>query len=280
MTTQPPRTNCELCDAQTSDLAICWDCLNTFRKLLMRIVGETRSTSSPFDHERQLGLAAELELAATRQHVRASNRGGRSGEQERPFPVDLRAAQARIRLGTALDEALEYIGVVAADGAPKLEDAAHLLAGMLGVLRRHRGAAQHIEAVRDAVDRAENVLEPLRLVYVGPCSTEGCDGHLRAEAGASLAQCPTCTVWRDVATTRTAFATAAASKLLTAHDIARALTAGNGQAVELGTVRQWINRGLLIPATRTGSGKPVYRVSDAQALVARMAARRGQSAKG
>lgn len=266
-----PGIDCELCGRRT-DGALCWPCTEQLGDHLRAIIGPTRRTSSIFDVERAHGLAADLELAETRQGVTPGNRGGKTGEREQPIPVDLRASNARQKLDNALFAALDYIGERT---APGLTHRAGELLRLLHVLRRHRGASQHVTAIADAAHHARDILQPPKLEYVGPCDghtgpdqTVACTGHLRVEEGHPTVTCQTCGRGHDVQAVRARLSEAAAGQLLQAHDIARALTATNGEAVPYGTVRQWINRGRLIPATRTGSGRAVYRVSDAQALLA------------
>lgn len=278
MTFRP--TECEKCGSSTGDsAAICGACTEAFRDTLRTIIGEKRKTSSPFDTDARHGLATDLELAISRQTSTSSNRGGKSGERVPPLPVDLRAARAWTKLGNALGDSLAYVGSAIWRGDP-VELAEDLLE-LVPTLRRHRGCLEHIERVERAVDDAYAALDRQRLEYVGPCTTRvgrqsetTCSGQLRALPGAEIVTCQDCGTGHHVATVRETFAKRAAEQLLTAHDVARALTAANGHAVAFGTVRQWILRGRLVEVGRSDAGRALYRVADAQALVDAARARR------
>lgn len=268
------RTECECCGTPTGDsAALCWACTERFRDTLRTIIGAKGEASSPFDLDTRHGLAADLDLAITKQTSTSSNRGGKSGERVPLLPVDLRAARAESRLELALAAALAYLGE---PNFRRLAKLAEDLLELVPTLRRHRGALEHVERIERAVDDAYDILDRKRLEYVGPCvakigrlAENTCTGHLRAEPGAETVTCQECGTGHDVADVRTRFAKLAAEQLLTVTQLARALTLANGQPVDYERVRQWIKRGRLEPsACDVAAGHALYRVADAQTVLA------------
>lgn len=276
----PTRRHCESCGTPVDGLALCDPCTARLAALVADIIGETRVTSSPFDVERNLGIAAELDLATNRQtaHGGGTHGGGRdTGERERPLPIDLRAARARADLDHALRAALTYAGIQPWPSTPTA-GLAEQLAAVVPALRWHRGILEHLERLTDAVAAAHEAVDRQEREYVGPCgvslpATEGgvCEGQLRADPGATVTSCPTCGHEHSVARRRHVLAADAAEHHLPAADVSRALTALAHPVTEQ-NVRDWHRRGKLIPASWAQvEGKrprPLYRVADVQTLAA------------
>ena len=107
---------------------------------------------------------------------------------------------------------------------------------------------------------------PPEQVFVGWCP-DACGVPLYAREGAVQIQCRACgSVW-DVQASRDAMLAAAHDVRATAAELARALD------LDPALIRQWRRRGRLLAVDVDTAGRPLYRVSDVQALRSRPALR-------
>jgi hypothetical protein len=150
------------------------------------------------------------------------------------------------------------------------------LLGQVSWLRHHPDAAscasgvgRVTESLRRAVDRAPELL------YAGPCtadvdhdgSTRQCGHDMYVTPDTPRVRCPACRAAYDVEQQRALMAEAADDYLLSAAEIARAVTALH-QRIRDDRIRQWAARGRLTARGVNAARAPIYRLGDVLDLLA------------
>ncbi len=186
------------------------------------------------------------------------------------------------------------------DPGPGLAVAARWLAQHARQLRRHPAATAAAADLDTAVDAAWRLLDgPRPLAYYGPCGaaavcrlcappppppgpagTPGTTGahrptqaaecvcHVYGPPEATHVRCRGCGTAHDAAQARAWMLDAAGDQLLTAAELATALSALLPRPVTSAMVRGWAHRGRLAAHGHRG-GWPTYRLDDARALAER-----------
>lgn len=290
------RCTVEGCARPTAGALVCDPCQRQLREDLEAVHEQTH----PRTGQVMPGLAAELELAVTRQ-TRLGGATGGSRATERPLPFSQDASRVRSTathtfLAWLLDAAARRRRRIAPLG-PTCRDCTHPscerrrgnLAGMALCLVDHlpwllvrADAGQAVDELTYAVALIRRAIDrPADRVYVGTClaplpDRKHCTTDLYAHRGADTITCPACTVEYDVSARRSWLLDQAENQLATAPEIARAVTA-LGQPIKVERIRQWAHRGRLIPHTfdeldsdATGATRirPLYRVGDVLDLIA------------
>lgn len=285
------------CARPTAGAFVCDPCQQKLRDALESVHEQIHpNTGRPMP-----GLAAELDLAVTRQTRIGSAAGGRS-TGERPLLFSQDASRVR---STAENTFRAWLLHAVAHGrrriaplGPTCRECTHpscemtrgsfpgLALCLVFHLPRILGrvdAGQAVDELSYAVAIMRNVIDrPADRVYVGPCLSplpdrSRCTTDLYAHHGADTIACPVCSVEYDVTKRRTWLLAQAEDQLARPAEIARAVSA-LGQPVKVERIRQWVHRGRLIPHTfeelgRNVDGQPVrirplYRVGDVLALIA------------
>jgi hypothetical protein len=161
-----------------------------------------------------------------------------------------------------------------ADSLPAM---AGWLIGEVRWLRRHPDAASMYHDITHAVGRIRQVVDRApNLVYAGPCgalvgadtAAHRCGADMYATPGAAVVTCQACRTHHDVEQRRDWMRDALKEYLLTATEIARAMTSPS-QEVRADRIWQWASRGRLVSRGTDSTGRlPLYRVGDVQELLA------------
>lgn len=244
-------TECDLCGRPSGDDArVCTPCAQTCADALTLVR----------DH-----LAADLDTTLARQTSRPAGPSARSAET--PLPVDLRALDAAHHLRTVL---VGWVRVLAETGTARLPQdtlpaVAAWLLPMCGILRHADYGPDAVTEIRDAVNAALRAVDtPPQRAYVGPCE---CGEAVYARPGAPAATCRGCGAVWGVEEQREWLRAAAEDMLLTATEIARAVSRPT-QSVTPSMVRGWANRRRLLAHGADAQGRPTYRVGDVLDLLA------------
>lgn len=166
--------------------------------------------------------------------------------------------------------------LVTLDGRPVLERLDHTLltckenatsmslwlAGYVDWLRHYSGAPAFLQELRDAVAAVERVIDiRIPLVYVGPCTANGCTEDLWARHDGTTAECRGCgTVW-DLDERRAANLDAARDAVVPAETVARALTS-QGMPLTAELIYKWRQRGFVRAASTGPNGRHLFRLGD------------------
>lgn len=255
----------------------CPTCGNTG---VMHRAGDLVACTCPAGLEVNLGdLAAldhDLELQVARQNITGDRVGSRGTET--PLPFDGTAARIRRGLQRMLagwvSELASSREVLPSATIPAL--AAWLLrqfpqlATYPAVDELTADVAKHVAKARHVIDRPED------RVYLGPCKTAGCvelgsdrkprPTSLYALPDETTVSCWQCRVDYDVEERRSELLAAAADRLASATECARALTS-LGEPCTPERIRKWAERGRLVPHGLDPEKHPLYRIADVQELL-------------
>jgi hypothetical protein len=235
---------------------------------------------------RDLGDIGALTEELTTTRLRQSRTGGQatgvlSRSHERPLAWNEKAAEAAEVLRSTV---VAWVRVVLEErGGRTPDDTAQamsaFLLGQLEWLRHHPAADECADEIGHAVQLAYRAVDiaPGR-VYVGPCDPDGefgdpCLTDLYARQGALAVVCPDCQRSWGVAERRAYLLELAGDRLVTAADLSRFLTV-YGEPVTQERVRQWVAREQLTPHGWDQARRPLYRVSEAVAVLANARSRR------
>lgn len=242
-------------------------------------------------------LAEDLDITRTRQSRTGGPASGvTSRDRERPLPWDERASEATVALRTTVTTWVQLVTTERGTRPPgvSLERMSRFLLGQLEWLRHHAGAQQAQTDLVAAVWHAQHVIDRRAdRLYVGPCDTTGewhqaedgwtgdligpCNTDLYAKPGEPKATCDRCGHTWDVAGRRGYLLDAAQDRLVTASDLSRFLSV-YGQPIEAERIWKWRERGHLSTKGTDVSGRPLYRVGDAIALLSRLGDTRKRAA--
>jgi hypothetical protein len=195
-----------------------------------------------------------------------------------PLPFDWDAADAAWAVANTLSTWTRHICAESGRALPVVPVDAYpsaVLAGWLAEceqvdwLRYRQEAAEAFDELTDAARLAVRVVDrhPERW-YAGKCTPGFCDEDLYALPGALVVRCWKCRAEHDAQARKQWLLRLAADRLMHAAWLAAALTR-LGERLPPGTVRSWASRGLLAAHGVDEHGRPVYRVGDALALLAR-----------
>jgi hypothetical protein len=225
-------------------------------------------------------ITADLDLAETRQTRIGSGTGGRRSAASRTV-FDERAADAHARLRHALRT---WCWALAGEGDEPPADPPAMAAWLLSrlnQLRHHDAAANAHAEITGAVEHARHVIDrPRPSTFLGACE---CGATLLARPNASVVTCRDCGTAYNVAQLQAWLLDRAGDQLLTAAEIARAMST-LGEHIDVDRIYQWDKRGRLVEHGQRGASR-LYRLSDVRDLLAdalqreaRTATRRAQSA--
>lgn len=237
-------------------------------------------------------LAADLEIAATKQDRFPSRPTPITDGTESPLPYREGAARAADRLWLAVLSVATMIWHHGTHGQPapfrSSRDAAAWLRTNLPALARDPDAEQYARRIADAHDQAlaGPVERPPDWTYLGPCPA--CNEDLEALSGQDRVTCD-CGWTEDVRTVIAQALEAAQDMLFTDTQLVGALEL-DGKIVSRDQIKGWHRRGRLQAhdvkrwAPRAGSGATpkivtvrTFRLSEVRELVARMEARRSST---
>ena len=230
-------------------------------------------------------LVAELNITFTRSaRTTAARIGGRSAGT--PLPWHEGAGDAAFRLRSVLGTWASRLHLLYSSKLPDPTDPTgffipppdfigtvdSLTAWLLRHpqwIRRHPDAADLHRDVLDAVDAAWRIVDraPDRW-YAGPCSVDGCPGHVFGVPDAEAGSCTLCGATYNMAARRAFLFDAARQYVMTAAELSRALPVLLGVTVNRKTITTWANRGELdIADTDDRTGARLYRLGDVETLV-------------
>lgn len=216
-------------------------------------------------------LLAELDVARTRQ-ARLTGGGRSTG---RPLPWNDAASRTR----TEVEHRLWSLVSACADaGIPSGEetqrepwpefgndyDASRWLMCRVEPIARVPWAPDALGLVRAANRGWRLVDHPPERVFAGPCGL--CGEDLYATPGEPVVVCSACRTPEDVEERRAFLLAKVDDQLVTATEMARALTT-LGQPVTPERIRQWKHRGRILARGSNLAGVPVYRVGDVVSLL-------------
>jgi len=182
---------------------------------------------------------------------------------EQSSPLDTAALDARTGLALAVRH---WSRALASDtGTDPGRDPARWLAARVQLVRQRPWAGEAHREVLRAVGVAVRVVDVEQPEStVGPCPS--CGRALTAQRGAVVVECRGCRTTVDVVTARDARLREAEDRMLTARQIAAAMTTGL-RSVTPAMIRGWVSRdarsgGGLRPAGYNAAGQPIYRLGD------------------
>lgn len=217
-------------------------------------------------------LADDLTVTISRQD-RVGTGGRRSGDAPLPYRPD--AAEVYAELRNALSTWVRDLWGGSHPIADTIGDMAEWLAQRGTLIRQHPAAAELVDELDTALDRAERIIDAPRATWpVGACGAGECTAQLYAHVDAHAVRCRECGTRHDVDSRRAWLVDEAQSELLTAAEMARALPTVAGVEVTAERIRQWAHRGRILSAGQDQLGRPTYRVADVRDLATAEATRR------
>ncbi|MGH8867090.1 MAG: hypothetical protein ACRDYU_03730 [Actinomycetes bacterium] len=226
-----------------------------------------------------LGLGAALTEARLGQTRMGTGNGRRSTDYTPRIGLDARTVYRDLRdtLATWIRDIAETHGHQLPTRGTPTALSAWLLTHM-GDVRVHPAADEIATDIARVVARARRAVDrPPQRWYAGQCSATTDDGpcptDLYADPEKSHIRCPTCGTEHEVKQRRQFLLDAAYDQLLTAHEMARAVSALGDVALTPERMRQWASRGRILPHGVNHEGRPTYLVSDAVDLLAQDATR-------
>ena len=292
---------CQICTGEIPDTCyVCPSCGARLRGLLLGILDDVTAAptikvrtsrrdvlGAPVVVERRAadggvvvpGLASALEAA-----IRGELRFGASGPSSRPtwapLPLNADAVFVRDTLLAALREQADAIARVRGLFRPldTLPALATWLAHQVDWLRQRDDGGARIEALTQAIVVAKRTVDHrvddrhYRGVCVGTLTDDSgestaCGARLYVKPGSTVIECARCGATYDEDGRRLELLAAARVQLVTGTEAARALR-GLGVDLKPSTVRSWVHRGRLTPATVRG-GRPLYRLGTVLELARR-----------
>ncbi|NED96459.1 hypothetical protein G1H11_14205 [Phytoactinopolyspora alkaliphila] len=254
------------CGRPTSGSALCHTKERSCEERMVREVAELPS------------IGDDLDLARTRQAVLGS--GGRSSET--PVPWDDRVARVQAAFVGAMwtwtMAIWDHVEPLPTGGLPGIGRWMH---ARINRLLDHPDVGEFANTLHRHTRRALKVIDrPAEGLFAGICSARTpkgeCPEWLYALPGKSIVTCRVCGAHYDVAWRREILRQHAENTLMTAAEIARAVTWLDTQ-VRADRVRQWASRGRLIRRGSDEQGRPTYRLGDVLDLAAAEEQRRNKA---
>lgn len=216
-------------------------------------------------------VLAELDVARTRQ-ARLTGGGRTTG---RPLPWNDAASRARAEIEHrlwSLVSACADAGIRSGEEThrepwPEFgddQDASRWLMCRVEAIARVPWAPDALGLVRAANRGWKLVDHPPERVFAGPCGL--CGEDLYATPGEPVVVCAACRTPEDVEERRAFLLAKVDDQLVTATEMARALTT-LGQPVTPERIRQWKHRGRILARGSNLAGVPLYRVGDVVSLL-------------
>jgi len=218
-------------------------------------------------------LLTELDVARTRQ-VRLSDGTGQAGGL--PLPWNESASAMGLRLVTRLwalvsacaDAHLSSTEEIETEPWPAIDTdrgAARWLMCRAEALARVPWGAEEMRAIVHLGRRGWHLVDhPPERIFAGPCGL--CGEDLYATPGEPVVVCGACRTPEDVEERRAFLLAKVDDQLVTATELARALTT-LGQPVTPERIRQWKHRGRILTRGSNPAGAPLYRVGDVVSLL-------------
>ena len=241
------------CDRPVGDGYVCQHCADR----LERALGDVPA------------LWEELDVVLTKQ-ARYAAAEFRRGERALPFNPEAS------EIGWVLRNTLTtWCRVVAEErGKPLPEDnppaVARWLLNHVTWLRHHRAGAEAVEEITNIVAQVWRAIDrPAGRWFAGPC--DQCERDLYAKTGADSVTCRDCDLVYDVGARRTWLLEQANDHLLTAAEMARAVSWLGTEPLTADRIRKWAERKRIIArghAIHRGNEIPTYLVSDVVNLMA------------
>lgn len=223
--------------------------------------------------DRLPALLVELDVARTRQ-VRLTDGTGRTSGS--PLPWNESASAMGLRLAARLwalvsacaDAHLASTEAAETEPWPRLDTdrgAARWLMCRVEALARVPWGANEMRRLVHLTKRGWHLVDhPPERIFAGPCSL--CGHDLYATPGEPVVVCAACQTPEDVDRRREFLLAKVDDQLVTATEMARALTT-LGQPVTPERIRQWKHRGRILSRGSSAAGVPVYRVGDVVSLL-------------
>jgi hypothetical protein len=209
-------------------------------------------------------LWKELDVVLTRQS-RYSDPQGRGGDKALPF--NLKASDVGQALRGTLNTWCRLIAEERGKDLPEDHPAAvaRWLLGSVTWLRHHRAGADAVDEITSVVHKMRYIIDrPPGRWFAGPC--DKCERDLYAVDGAASVDCRDCDLVYDVADRRAWLLGQAQDRLLTAAELARAVSWLGSEPLTAERVRKWAERKRIVSHGTTvhrGNEIPTYLVSDA-----------------
>lgn len=213
----------------------------------------------------------ELDTVLTRQ-ARYSDAEGRGGS-EKALPFNPTASELGWVLRNTLSTWCRLIAEERGRVLPTTDTPAAVAGWLLNHviwLRHHRAGHEAVEEVTSIVGRIRTAIDrPPGRWFAGPC--DQCERDLYALDGADSVDCRDCDLVYDVGARREWLLNQAQDRLLTAAELARAVSWLGTEPLTAERVRKWAERKRIVPhgtAIHRGNEIPTYLVSDAIDLMA------------
>ncbi len=134
-------------------------------------------------------------------------------------------------------------------------------------LMHRREAATAYDEIIAACQKAEGAVDNIGvdMAFCGPCDV--CGRDMFAPAGAEEAHCAPCDVTYQIGPRRDQLIEHLDSQIMTAVELARALTTTGGRGVTPAIIANWSNRGRLLPRGLNTRGHRLYAVKDVRELI-------------
>lgn len=259
------------CGRPTTGSALCHNGHDWCEDTLVREIAEIAS------------IADDLRTAITRQTAITTGNGSKAAET--PVPFDDKASRARaVYLAAAWRWTMKIwdkneLLPTGRDGG--LAGIGRWLHARINVILDHPDIGElandihlHTKRVLKVIDRPEPG------IFAGVCSAPvpeskiaprgECLNWLYAKPGKTVVTCRICSTHHDVTKRRDALREHAENILMTAPEIARAIT-WLGDNIKADLVRKWASRGRLEQRGTTPEDRPLYRVGDVLTLLAQNA---------
>ena len=237
----------------------------------IRATGGLKVTPLPFDEGKR---ARWTEAAGTLTRLARDVALERGGGPLAPTPMIGPLCRAGLSCPHSSCQVIRHRAVT----NPVARAAEWLLSGCLEWIRHRPDAAKVLESLETACRAVVAIVDaPPPLEYAGPCYADllgggECQEHLYAIKGAPTVRCPACGTRDSMAGRHEWLLAEAADQLVSATDLARALT-GLGQIVTASSVRNLAARGRIVAHGTDGRGRPLYRVGEVRAVLIEIAQR-------
>lgn len=214
-------------------------------------------------------LWEELDTVLTKQ-ARYAAAEARRGERSLPFNPE--ASEIGWVLRNTIATWCRLIGEERGKALPEDHPAAvaRWLLNHVTWLRHHKAGAEAVEEITSVIGQVWRVVDrPAGRWFAGPC--DGCERDLYAKDGADSVHCRDCDLVYDVGARREWLLEQANDRLVTAAELARAVSWLGTEPLTADRIRKWAERKRIVAKGHTyhrGNQIPTYLVRDAIELMA------------
>jgi hypothetical protein len=227
--------------------------------------------------------AADLDVTVTRRDRLTPRTGtGRSAETALPFndaaadhareintnlvKLARDIAKSRGFLNAHTDPAIVHLIAARPGTASETAAAARYVKAHLSWVRAQPIAAAAFTTVHNAARLLARTIGPHPdIVYLDQCGADGCDGELRAPAGARDVTCRECGAVYSVAAIRDMQMDWVGDRLFTVAELALLFSRRHRRRIPKGTIGAWATRGDIAAHGTNTDGDALYRLDEAKA---------------